>query len=145
MKDDKMKIYFGGSISGGRQFLGIYQEIVSYLQSAGHQVLTEHVVRPDVLEFEKQFTSEQIYSRDVHWLNQCDCLVAEVSNPSLGVGYEICYALRLKKPVLCLYQKGILLTRMLTGNTSPGFVVEEYASEGQRDGLIESFLVSLRS
>jgi hypothetical protein len=43
-----MKIYFGGSIAGGRQYLETYQKIVSYLKSAGHQVLTEHVVQPNV-------------------------------------------------------------------------------------------------
>ena len=55
-----MKIYFGGSITGGRQYLETYQKIVSYLKSAGHQVLTEHVAQPDVLELEKKFTPEQI-------------------------------------------------------------------------------------
>ncbi len=85
----------------------IYQQIAAYLKSKGHQVLTEHVVQPDVLELEKNFTAEQIYSRDIEWLRACDCVIAEVSNPSLGVGYEICYALRIDKPVLCLYQNGV--------------------------------------
>lgn len=138
-----MKIYFGGSIAGGRQFLETYQKIVSYLKSAGHEVLTEHVVHPDVLELEKKFTPQQIYSRDIQWLQQCDCLIAEVSNPSLGVGYEICYALRIDKPVLCLYQQGIFLTRMLTGNMSAGLVVKEYETAAQRKTVIESFLATL--
>ena len=140
-----MKIYFGGSIAGGRQFLETYQKIVSYLKSAGHQVLTEHVVRPDVLEWEKKFTPEQIYSRDIQWLHQCDCVIAEVSNPSLGVGYEVCYALRINKPVLCLYQKGIFLTRMLTGNTSAGLVVKEYETAAQWKTVIETFWASQKN
>jgi hypothetical protein len=48
-----MKIYFGVSIAGGRKYLETYQKIVSNLKSTGHQVLTKHVVQPDVLELEK--------------------------------------------------------------------------------------------
>ena len=134
-----MKIYFGGSIAGGRKYLETYQKIVSYLKSSGHRVLTEHVVHPDVLELEKKITPQQIYTRDIQWLNQSDCLIAEVSNPSLGVGYEICYALRINKPVLCLYQKGIFLTRMLIGNTSKGLLVKEYETDQEWKEIIESF------
>ncbi len=139
-----MNIYFGGSIAGGRDFLETYQEIVAYLKNNGHRVLTEHVVQPDVLELEKNFTAEQIYTRDIEWLKECDCLVAEVSNPSLGVGYEICYALRINKPVLCLYKEGVFLTRMLTGNTADGILVKEYNNENDWKSTIGGFLAERR-
>lgn len=135
-----MNIYFGGSIAGGRQYLATYQQIVAYLKSRGHRVLTEHVVKPDVIEWEKDFTAEQIYTRDIQWLKECDCMIAEVSNPSLGVGYEICYALRINKPVLCLYRKGIFLTRMLTGNTADGLLVKEYEEDRELEEIIDMFL-----
>ena len=135
-----MKIYFGGSIAGGRQYLETYQKIVSYLKSAGHHVLTEHVVQPDVLELENKFTPEQIYTRDIQWLNQSRCLIAEVSIPSLGVGYEICHALRTNKPVLCLYRQGIFLTRILTGNTSKDLLIKEYETDAEWEKIVESFL-----
>lgn len=138
-----MKIYFCGSISGGRQHLGTYQKIVAHLQQNGHNVLTEHVVRPDVLEYEKDFTPEQIYTRDIQWLKECDCVIAEVSTPSLGVGYEISYALRLNKPVLCLYGEGIFLTRMITGNTSTRLQVSQYGSVDQVNDLIDQFLETI--
>ncbi len=60
-----MKIYFGGSIAGGRKYLETYQKIVAYLKSGGHRVLTEHVVQPDVLELETKFAPGQIYTRDI--------------------------------------------------------------------------------
>lgn len=137
--NDTLKIYFGGSIAGGRRYLDTYQKIVAYLKADGHRVLTEHVVRPDVLTWEEDFTAEQIYTRDIQWLKECDCLIAEVSNPSLGVGYEICYALRIKKPVLCLYRKGIFLTRMLTGNRSEGLRVVEYETDSEWEEAIKDF------
>jgi nucleoside 2-deoxyribosyltransferase len=135
-----VNIYFAGSIAGGRQYVATYQRIVVYLKSCGHRVLTEHVVKPDVIEWEKGFTAEQIYTRDIQWLKECDCIIAEVSNPSLGVGYEICYALRINKPVLCLYRKGIFLTRMLTGNTTDGLVVKEYEEDTEWKEHIDMFL-----
>ena len=139
-----MNIYFAGSIAGGRQYLAAYQRIVAYLESCGHRVLTEHVVKPDVIEWEKGFTAEQIYTRDIRWLKECDCLIAEVSNPSLGVGYEICYALRINKPVLCLYREGIFLTRMLTGNTADGLLVKEYEEDREWKEIIDLFLSKRR-
>lgn len=133
-------IYFCGSIAGGRQYLEVYQKIVVYLKAAGRRVLTEHVVQPDVLALEKKYTAEQIYSRDIEWLRECDCVIAEVSNPSLGVGYEVCYALQIGKPVLCLYRRGIFLTRMILGNTSNGLSVRDYETDFEWERSIDSFL-----
>jgi 2'-deoxynucleoside 5'-phosphate N-hydrolase len=135
-----MKIYFGGSISGGRKYLDTYREIVEYLKVLGHKVLTEHVVMPDVLEWESKNTPQQIYTRDIEWLKESECVVAEVSSPSLGVGYEVCYALRIGKPVLCLYREGVFITRMLVGNTSEGIEVKSYASDTDWKKAIDIFL-----
>lgn len=140
MNKGMKNIYFCGSIAGGRQYLEVYQKIVAYLKAAGHRVLTEHVVQPDVLALEKNYTPEQIYSRDIEWLKECDGVIAEVSNPSLGVGYEVCYALRIGKPVLCLYRRGIFLTRMILGNTSKGLAVRDYETDFEWERSINSFL-----
>jgi len=137
-----LTIYFAGSISGGRKFVDIYEKIVQYLQSCGHTVSTEHIIQPDVIEHEGRHTDEEIYTRDIKWLTSADCLIAEVSNPSLGVGYEICYALNHNVPVLCLYQDGIFLTRMLTGNTNPGLSVNSYNGEEWKE-IIDVFLKKL--
>jgi nucleoside 2-deoxyribosyltransferase len=135
-----MNIYFGGSIAGGRAYADTYRRIVDYIKTHNHRVLSEHVVKPDVLEWESAYTPEQIYRRDTGWLEECDAMIAEVSNPSLGVGYEICYALNIKKPVLCLFKKGIFLTRMLVGNDSDGLQVREYEDDTEWQKMIDSFL-----
>ncbi|MBU4491611.1 MAG: hypothetical protein KKD69_04020 [Euryarchaeota archaeon] len=36
--------------------------------------------------------------------------------PSIGVGYEICYAVSKGKRVLCLYKKGTNVSAMVLGN-----------------------------
>jgi nucleoside 2-deoxyribosyltransferase len=69
-----------------------------------------------------------IYDRDVTWLQSADVVVAEVTTPSLGVGYEIALAESLKKPILCLFRKqeDRLLSAMIAGNK--GLTVQEYAT-----------------
>jgi len=124
-----MNIYFAASISGGRAFLSTYTKIVEYLKKSGHTIPSEHIIDPNVLNLENQFTDQQIYERDVEWIENADCLIAEVSNPSLGVGYEIGYALNLGKPVLCLCHEDIFLTRMLTGNLRKGLSIKFYKDD----------------
>ena len=135
-----MKIYFSGSIAGGRKYLDIYKKIVAHLKQKGHQVLTDHIIIDNIFEFENKLKPEEIFQRDIDWLNECDVLIAEVSNPSLGVGYEICYALRLKKPVLCLFKEGLFISRMITGNTSPQIKVIEYTTPESWKNSITEFL-----
>jgi hypothetical protein len=134
-----MRVYFCGSIAGGRQDAVVYGVIVDHLEAAGHEVLTKHVARPDVLDWEQAKTPQQVYARDMAWLRQCDVVVAEASAPSLGVGYEIATALHLAKPVLCLYRDGIALTKLLTGATEPGITVLPYTSEAAMLSAVDAF------
>lgn len=135
-----MRIYFCGSIAGGRQNAAVYRVIVEHLEAMGHDVLTKHVARPDVLTWEEAKSPQEVYARDMAWLHQCDAVVAEVTSPSLGVGYEIAEALHLGKPVLCVYHEGIVLTTLLAGNTEPGIVVLAYASEAMMLSAVDAFL-----
>ena len=99
-----MKIYFAGAIRGGRNDAKIYEKIITYLGNIG-QVLTEHVGDKDLGNMgEKGGIDIAIYKRDIKWLQSADAVVAEVTTPSLGVGYELGIAEKLKKPVLCLYR-----------------------------------------
>ena len=41
----------------------------------------------------------EIYRRDIQWISECDMVIAEVTNPSLGVGYEMAYAESINKTV----------------------------------------------
>jgi len=83
-----------------------------------------------------------IYTRDIFWLDLADVLVAEVSGPSLGVGYEISYAIHVRKlPVLCLLNRDVLsFSAMIGGNTSPLLRVEPYASAPEMQRVIKGFL-----
>ena len=112
-----LKIYFGGSIKGGRSKVEDYKKIVDYLKTIG-TVLDEHVADPNLQSSGESITSTEIYNRDVSWINECDILIAEVTVPSLGVGYEIGYAESLNKRIICLYQNDESISAMIKGNNS---------------------------
>ena len=97
-----MNVYFACSITGGRAFESAYQEFTRILLEDGHEVPTAHLAGSDVMSLEKVIDPQEVYERDVAWIRACDALIAEVSAPSHGVGYEIGYALEQGKSVLCL-------------------------------------------
>ncbi len=53
---------------------------------------------------EKNLNDAEILERDMQWLSQAQVVIAEVTQPSLGVGFEIARAITLNKPVLCLFR-----------------------------------------
>ena len=99
-----MKIYFAASIRGGRDDISIYSEIIELLQKYG-TVLTEHVADKNLNDLgESSLDDKKIHNRDMNWLLESDIVIAEVTNPSLGVGYEIGRAIENDKKVVCLYK-----------------------------------------
>ena len=138
-----MKIYFSCSITGGRSEESVYQKIVSALDSMGYEVPTAHLAAPEVVEMEKTADPNDIFERDMAWLRECDAVIAEVSSPSHGVGYEIAYALTLGKPVLCCYQAGRSVSKIITGNTSPGLSVMTYLVEEDAPVVVREFIQRL--
>jgi 2'-deoxynucleoside 5'-phosphate N-hydrolase len=98
-------IYFSGSISGGREDAAIYRRIVERLRAAGHRVIDGEVTGATPHEGDGVLAASAIFRRDMAWLGEAAVLVAEVSRPSTGVGYEIAAARYLRRiPVICLYR-----------------------------------------
>lgn len=138
-----MILYFACSLTGGRQDEEIYGVIVRHLEGMGHDIPTAHLAEPGVMELEKVTAAGEIYARDIRWIEGCEALVAEVSTPSHGVGYEIGHALRLGKPVLCCYREGVSISKMILGNDSLGLVVRSYQNENELQELLDKFLARL--
>ena len=134
-----MKIYFAGSIRGGRDEENMYFKIIDCLSAFG-KVLTEHVGDKNVQKNEEKHSDSYIFERDISWLKSSDVMVADVTVPSLGVGYEIGLAETLDIPVLCLYnpKNKKALSAMITGNKN--IVWKEYSSLEQVELLLNNFL-----
>jgi 2'-deoxynucleoside 5'-phosphate N-hydrolase len=140
-----MNIYFSCSITGGRKDEEVYQAMVKYLLENQHEVPTAHLSSPDVVALEAAALPEEVYLRDVAWVRGCEAVVAEVSTPSHGVGYEIALALSLGKPVLCCYRAGQKVSKMITGNTSQGMKVCEYTTTAQAVEIVHTFLAEIHA
>src|ERR1044072_8210575 len=134
----RRQIYFAGSIRGGRQDQALYLEIIKRLQPYG-QVLTEHIGDSTLSAVGERNANQYIHDRDLAWLKSADYLVAEVTTPSLGVGYEIGRALEWGKPILCLFRKssGRALSAMIAG--SVGVTLREYESATEMGEIFGEF------
>lgn len=135
-----MNIYFACSITGGRELEAVYQQMVAALEADGHIIPTSHLAKAEAMQGERTLTPQDVYERDVNWIRACDALIAEVSVPSHGVGYEIGFALNLGKPVLCLYSEERRVSKMITGNTNPALTVRSYATLDEALLLMHDFL-----
>ena len=136
-----MKIYFAGAIRGGRQDASTYHAMIAHLQTHA-EVLTEHVGNMALSDGgEHDLTDKEIHARDVAWLEKCDAVVAEVTTPSLGVGYELGVAEKLGKTILCLFDESkpdFRLSAMLSGN--PKVTVARYQNLAEAIEAIDLFI-----
>ncbi|MBE6038082.1 MAG: nucleoside 2-deoxyribosyltransferase [Anaerofustis stercorihominis] len=112
------KIYFCASVTGGRDNANIYYDAVNILKEH-FIILTEHLANKNLTSMgENDLTRKEIYERDIDYLNNCDFVIAECSTPSLGVGYELCYAEKIGKPSFVLFKNAPnkRLSAMIEGN-----------------------------
>ncbi len=136
-----MKIYFAGAIRGGREDVAVYLEIVKLLRAYG-EVLTEHVAAPDLSVLGESNNDRWIHDRDLAWLRESDCLVSEVTTPSLGVGFEIAKATEWGKRVLCLFRPsaGRALSALIAG--SGRVTVREYQTKAELKEIFDVFFAT---
>ena len=137
-----MEIYFAGSIRGAKADKSRFKRFIEHLSGHG-KVLTEHSFDYDYPQEIKKDDYE-IYELDTGWLKDADALVAEVSSPSLGVGYEIGRVEAMGKPILCLYrrQEGRRLSAMIGGNRKLKIV--EYDVEEEALNAMDDFINSIK-
>ena len=135
------KVYFAGSIRGGRDDAQYYTDLISYIKSKNAIVLTEHIGDNNLLKNEKNLTDKEIYLRDINWMKEADLLIAECTRPSLGVGYELSFAEKLGKPVNVLYRnKECHLSAMISGDEY--FKVFSYETKEDAFKIIDQILTS---
>jgi len=112
-----MKLFFAGSIRGGGGYIKVYRRIIALLNSHG-EVISEFMNDNGSSEKEGKKHDTAIHARTTEAIRHSDLVVAEVSHPSIGVGYEISLAESLGIPVIALYHRGseYRLSAMIAGN-----------------------------
>ena len=101
VKLEKPLSYFARAIRGGRGNLENCRITVSEMEKYS-TVLSKHTILDDVDVFEKEwgkrFPEINVRTRDLTMINLAKYFVADITEESTGVGYEIYEAQFLKKP-----------------------------------------------
>jgi len=137
-----MRIFFTAATTNNGDFLTQEKAIVAEIKRLGHTLTSgEQILDHKKLERDATHTPEEIFYREKQAMEEADCVIAEVTKPSSGVGGELVYALTHHKPVLALFYKDAPneLSTMISGNPSDHLFLEHY-DEDSLPILIKHFL-----
>ena len=134
-----MIVYCAGAIKGDTTYQKFLKEIIIYLSSLDHTPLSELNAN---FKSTIPLTDKEIFKRDIKWLEQSKLMIAEISGPSLGVGFEISHALyELKIPVLALYNSKVeSVSAMITGCTSKLITIKSYSDMEELKNIVAEFI-----
>jgi hypothetical protein len=138
-----MKIYFGFTVAGNRSTIETARRVVRLLEEAGHEVLTRHLVDDNAWEADRKITPQDIYLRDLRWLEECDLFIAEVSGSSFGIGFETGYLLGAsQKRAILFYRRDVEsnISLLITGNSHPRCTLAPYNDACEVEKYIKDVL-----
>lgn len=139
-----MKLFFAGSIRGGGSYIKVYRRIIALLSNHG-EVISEFSSDNGDPEQDEKKRDQMIFVRTTAAVRNADLLVAEVSHPSIGVGYEIAMAESLGIPIMALYHRGseYHISAMVAGNEKVATL--PYDTFEELGALLEKHLAPYRS
>jgi hypothetical protein len=134
-----MIIYCAGPIRGDITYQKFFTKIIDYIESEGHTVLAEFSGK---FSSTIPLTDKQTYKRDLKWIDGSKLMIAEISGPSLGVGFEISYAIFQRKlPILALCNSEVQnISSMITGCDSPLLTIQKYQDEDDMKRIVRKFI-----
>jgi nucleoside 2-deoxyribosyltransferase len=138
-----MKIYFGFTVAGDRSTIETARGVVRLLEDLGHEVLTRHLVSDNAWEADRMISAQDVYRRDMAWLELCDIFIAEVSGSSFGLGFEAGYLLgATSKKVILLYRRDLekKVSLLISGNTHPNCILAPYATIAEAEEFVAASL-----
>lgn len=138
-----MIVYCAGPVRGVQTYLKYYLEIIQFVENLGITALSEMNSK---FTSSIPLTNKQIYARCIKWIDGSDAMVAEVSDPNLGVGFEIAYALFVRKiPVLAVYNESVQkISSMITGGSNPNLTVKSYKDDESLRKEVKAFLLKYK-
>ena len=139
-----MIVYCAAPIKGDQKFHNYCLDIIKQVSSLGHTALSElnSEFKPAI-----PLTDSEIFSRDIKWIDKSEIVIAEVSGPSLGVGFEIAYSIYKKKMnVLALVNSEAQdVSAMVTGCHSELLTIKKYADTEDLKKSVSVFIKKFES
>jgi len=124
-----MKVYFTASTSFDGEYRANYIKIIDLIaKNNGIIISGKQIISENLLSKDRSLPKKEIFEREKRLIDEADCLIAETTKPSHGVGGEIVYALIKNKPVLALVTQDTedRISPMLAGNPSENLFLEFY-------------------
>ena len=106
-------------------------------------LLTRHLVSDDAWEADRSISPQEVFRRDLGWLDQCDLFIAECSGSSFGLGFETGYLLgATNQKVVLLYRRELekRVSLLITGNTLANCTLVPYLAAEEVEAFIDSNL-----
>lgn len=134
-----MIIYCAGPIRGDVKYRKWLREIIEHVAGEGHIALSE---LSDNFKSAMPLTDNQIFKRDIKWLEKSKAVIAEISGASTGVGFEISYALYKQQiPVLALANdKAENASAMIEGCNSKLLTFKKYSGADDLKSIVSEFI-----
>lgn len=135
-----MNIFFTASVRGVRAHKPKHDFIASVLEKYG-TVLSPSSYLGTLSDYgETELSRREIFEREMDALAKSDVVVAEVTTPSLGVGYLIARATAQGKKVIALYcgEDALKLSAMITGDA--GVELHLYKDERDIEAVLKEVL-----
>lgn len=104
-----MKVYLSVPMVRNRSY-DRAKVIADVIRSTGHELVSPWVLGNIEPANPKDVN---VFFRDLNGVEHCDILIADVSEPSTGVGMEIMAAYMAKKRIILCARKGSIISRML--------------------------------
>jgi nucleoside 2-deoxyribosyltransferase len=140
------RVFFSCSMSGGygRLAQDELRKIPDIIEEFCMVLISKHQTDENFVENESTLTEKRIHDRDYQWLQEADLVIAEITNPSLGVGAEIADAVNLGIPVLCVYKKEYEHRTSSYIRGKAGVVCRAYSDYDELRDIIREFCVVRR-
>jgi 2'-deoxynucleoside 5'-phosphate N-hydrolase len=134
-----MIIYSAGPIRGDVTYQRFFTKVIEFIEGQGHTVLSEFSTK---FSSTIPLTDKQKYKRDLKWIDGSKIMIAEISGPSLGVGFEISYAVFQRKlPVLAICNSEVQnISSMMAGCDSPLLTIQKYKDEDDLKKIIKNYI-----
>jgi 2'-deoxynucleoside 5'-phosphate N-hydrolase len=104
-----LKVYLSVPMIANRA-LPRAQLMAKAIRDSGHEVSSPWVLGP----IEHSSSGVNVFRRDKEGAEECDILVADVTEPSIGVGMEIMAAYEAGRRIILVVKRGKLTSRMLS-------------------------------
>lgn len=134
-----MILYCTGTKGSSQSDQKLLKNVIEFNESLGHTVLSESSSK---FNSTIPLTENQVYKRNLKWIDGSKIVIAEISNSDLEIGIEIAYALFQRKiPVLALYiADAPKISSMLAGCDSPLLTIQKYRDVSEMQSIIKTYL-----